>query len=125
MTGTNDKALTVARAYFDAMARKDVDAIVALSADDVVCISPVGRLGGVQAFSDFQTGFAKMIKSLKLLAAFGEGEQAVIVYEADTYPVANAIVAEYIMIKDGKIASTNVIYDGAPFAAYLATVQPH
>ena len=79
----------------------------------------------MQAFSDFQTGFAKMIKSLKLLAAFGEGEQAVIVYEADTYPVANAIVAEYIMIKDGKIASTNVIYDGAPFAAYLATVQPH
>ncbi|WP_214474453.1 nuclear transport factor 2 family protein [Mesorhizobium sp. dw_380] len=125
MTGTNGKAMTIAQAYFDAMSNKNADQIVSISANDVVCISPVGELQGVQAFRSFQEGFASMIKALTLLAAFGDDEHAVIVYNAETYPVPSAVVAEHVVIKNGKIASTTVIYDGMPFAEYLKTVQPH
>ncbi|MBZ9720487.1 nuclear transport factor 2 family protein [Mesorhizobium sp. AD1-1] len=125
MTGTNGKALAIAQAYFEAMANKDAGNIVSISAEDVACISPVGELQGVQAFRGFQEGFAKMIKKLTLLAAFGDDEHAVIVYDAETYSVPNAIVAEHIIVKHGKIASTTVIYDGTPFAEYMKTVQPH
>ena len=125
MNRTNDKAVTVANAYFDAMAAKDVDTIISLCADDVVCTSPVGELQGALAFRGFQEGFAKMIKKLTPVAIFGDDEHAVVVYNSETYPVPHAIVAEHITLNDGKIASTTVIYDGTPFAAYLKTVQPH
>lgn len=125
MTGTHGKALTIARTYFDAMANKDVDGIMSVAADDVVCTSPVGKLTGAQAFRGFQDGFSKMIKKLTLVAAFGDDQHAVIVYESETQPVPNAIVAEYVTVKNGKIASTEVIYDATPFAAYMATAKPH
>ena len=94
-------------------------------AEDVTCTSPVGELQGVQAFRGFQEGFAKMIKKLTLIAAFGDDEHAVIVYNSETYPVPNAIVAEHIAVKNGKLASTTVIYDGTPFAEYMKTARPH
>jgi ketosteroid isomerase-like protein len=124
-TQSNAKALQIARTYVEAIASKDVDTIVSVSADDVVCTSPIGRITGTQKFREFQAGFARMIKSVTLLAAYGDDEQAVVVYNADTQPVANAIVAELLKVKNGKIASTEVIYDAAPFAAFMATVQPH
>jgi len=125
MAGTNSKALTIAQAYFDAMADKDADKIAAMSAEDVTCTSPVGELQGVQAFRGFQEGFAKMIKKLTLVAAFGDDEHAVIIYNSETYPVPNAVVAEHIAVKNGKLASTTVIYDGTPFAEYMKTARPH
>ena len=125
MTEHNGKALAVARTYFDAMASKDADKIVSISADDIVCTSPIGELKGTAAFRGFQEGFSKMIKKLTLLAAFGDDAEAVIIYNAETHPVPNSIVAEHLAVKNGKIASTRVIYDATPFAAYMATVQPH
>jgi hypothetical protein len=120
---TNAKALMIARTYIDAIATKDVEKIMSVVADNVICNSPVGQLGGAAAFRGFQEGFAKMLKKLTVIAAFGDDEQAVVVYDAETYPVASAIVAEHIIVKNGKIASARVIYDATPFAAYMAT-QP-
>ncbi|MCS3446888.1 MULTISPECIES: nuclear transport factor 2 family protein [Bradyrhizobium] len=125
MTERNGKALAVAHTYFDAMASRDADKIVSISADDIVCNSPRGELNGSAAFRGFHEGFSRMIKKLTLLAAFGDDAEAVIVYDADTHPVANAIVAEHLTVENGKIASTRVIYDATAFAAYAATVQPH
>jgi hypothetical protein len=122
---TNTKALTIARTYFDGMANKDVDTIMSVASADIVCTSPIGQTVGAAAFRGFQEGFGRMIKKLTLVAAFGDGEHAVIVYESETHPVPHAIVAEHLTIEDGKVATTTVIYDATPFAAYMATVQPH
>jgi hypothetical protein len=125
MADDKGKALMIARTYFDAMAHKQVDKIISVSAADVVCTSPVGRLHGAQAFRGFQEGFARMIKKLTLIAAFGDDHEAVIVYECETHPVPRAMVTEHIIVKNAKIASTTVIYDGTPFAEYMKTAQPH
>ena len=125
MATNQGKALTIAQTYFDAMANRDVDKIISVSTDDVICTSPLGQLRGAQSFRGFQEGFAKMIKKLTLVAAFGDDDKAVIVYDAETHPVASAITSEYIVVKDGKIASTSVIFDATPFAAYMATARPH
>jgi hypothetical protein len=125
MAHNNGVALTVARSYVEAISQCDVDKIMSLSADDVVCVSPIGRLEGAAKFREFHDGFARMIKKVTLLAAFGDDDQAVVVYDADTHPVPNAITAEHIRVMNGKIVSTRVIYDATPFAAYMATVKPH
>lgn len=125
MANNNEQALIIAREYFDAMEKKDVEKITALSSDDIVCESPVGSLKGIQAFRGFQEGFARMIIKLTLVAAFGDDKHAVIVYVSDTHPVKDAYVTEYITVENGKMVSTRVIYDGQPFAAYLSTQQKH
>jgi SnoaL-like domain len=125
MTDTKPKALAVAQTYVNAIANKNVDAILAVSADGVVCTSPMGRTTGTQKFREFHDGFARMIKKITVLAAYGGDEQAVIVYNAETHPVASAVTAELIKVENGKIVSTDVIYDATPFAAYMATAKPH
>jgi hypothetical protein len=51
MTETNHKALAIAQTYVNAIAKKNVDAMIAVSADGVVCTPPLGRITGTQKFS--------------------------------------------------------------------------
>ncbi|ARM92416.1 NTF2 domain-containing protein (plasmid) [Rhizobium sp. CIAT894] len=125
MAAANGRALALAHTYFDAMTSKDIDTIASIVAEDVVCTSPLGELQGAQAFRGFQEGFARMIEKLTLVAAFGDDEHAVIIYLSQTHPVPSAIVAEHLTVRDGKLASTTVMYDATPFAEYMKTVRPH
>ena len=125
MPSTNPIPISVARAYFDAMANKNVEDVLALCDNSITCDSPLGHLDGIEGFRGFQEGFARMIERLKLKAVCADNEQAVVVYVADTLPVKGAFVAEYLTISEGKITSARVIYDGTPFAKYAASVQPH
>ncbi|MBR0751601.1 nuclear transport factor 2 family protein [Bradyrhizobium jicamae] len=122
---TDHTALATARIYVEAIVDKDVERIISLSADDVVCTSPIGRIVGTQAFRGFHGGFARMLKKVTVLAAYGDADQAIVVYSAETHPVPSSVVAELIKVRNGKIASTDVIYDATPFAAYMATARPH
>jgi len=125
MSKTNGKAQAIAQTYVNAIANKDIDAIISISTDDVICSSPIGKLNGAETFRGFQDGFARMLTNVTILAVYGDDDQAVVVYDAETHPVPHAIVAELIKVRDGKLASTEVIYDSAPFAEFMKTVQPH
>ena len=57
-TQSSGKALQIAKTYVEAIARKDVDTIISVAADDVVCTSPIGRIVGTPKFREFQDGFA-------------------------------------------------------------------
>ena len=46
MTEINGTALAIARTYVDAIANKDVDKIMSISAEDIGCMSPLGQIGG-------------------------------------------------------------------------------
>lgn len=122
---TTGKALEIARTYVKAIADKDVDTILSISTNDVVCTSPIGQTTGTESFRAFHEGFARMITNLTVLAVHGDDKQAVVVYDVETHAVAHAVVAELIKVKDGGLACTDVIYDATPFAAYMATVQQH
>ncbi|MDA9399361.1 nuclear transport factor 2 family protein [Bradyrhizobium sp. CCBAU 45389] len=123
-TQSSGEAVQIANTYIEAIARKDVDTVISISADDIVCTSPRGRIVGTSKFREFHDGFARMLRKVTLLAIYGDDQQAIVVYSADTHPIAGAMVAEFFKVRDGKIASTEVIYDAAPFSAYAATVQP-
>jgi hypothetical protein len=122
---TTANALEIARVYVEAIANKDVETILSISADDVVCTSPIGQTTGLERFRAFHEGFARMINKLTVLAVHGDDKQAVVVYDVQTHPVPHAVTAELIKVEDGKLASTDVIYDATPFAGYMATVRPH
>jgi len=110
-------ALDVALAYFHAWTGHDLDKAMEYVADDIVCDAPAGRLEGAAAYRGFMDPFIQMLTGSELLAAFGDGEKAVVVYDTETVLVSSAPAAECVTVRGGKIAYSRFIFDRAPFDA--------
>ena len=120
MTETASPALRVALAYYQAWTSHDLDTAMAYVADDIVCDAPPGRLQGAAAYRGFMAPFTQILKRTEMIAAFGDGDTAVIVYDTETVPVPSAPAAECVTVRDGKIAYSRFIFDRAPFDAARA-----
>jgi ketosteroid isomerase-like protein len=115
-------ALRIALAYYEAWTTHDLDRAMTYIADDIVCDAPAGRLEGAQAYRGFMAPFVQILTAAELIGAFGDEEQAIIVYDTRTVPVASAPAAECVTVKNGKIVSSRFIFDRLPFdAAQWAT----
>jgi hypothetical protein len=117
MTEPISPALDVALAYFHAWTGHDLDKAMSYIADDIVCDAPAGRLEGAAAYRDFMGPFVQILTGSELVAAFGEDEKAVVMYDTETLPVKSAPGAECVTVKDGKIIRSLFIFDRAPFDA--------
>jgi hypothetical protein len=49
-----------------------------------------------------------------LIAAFGDQEKAVVIYDTETVPFKEAPGAECVTVKDGKITHMRIIFDRLP-----------
>jgi hypothetical protein len=110
-------ALSVALDYYHAWTGKDVDRAMTYVADDIVCEAPTGRIEGLEAFRQFMGPFAQMLTSSELIAAFGDDETAVLVYNPHTTLVEDAPSAERFIVEDGRIVHSLLIFDRTPFDA--------
>jgi ketosteroid isomerase-like protein len=117
MTESTSPALEVALAYFQAWTGHDLDKAMEYVADDMVCDAPAGRLEGAAAFRGFMGPFVQILTGSQLIAAFGNDEQAVVVYDTKTVPVKTAPAAECVTVREGKITYSRFIFDRAPFDA--------
>jgi hypothetical protein len=61
--------------------------------------------------------FVEILVRAELLAAFGDDEKALVMYDTQTVPVKSAPGAEYVIVKEGKIAYSRFVFDRAPFEA--------
>jgi len=59
----------------------------------------------------------QIVTGSKLIAAFGDDETALVMYDTETVPVKSAPGAEYVTVKDDKITYSRFIFDRAPFDA--------
>lgn len=84
-------------------------------AGDIVCQAPSGRLAGAEAFRGFMGPFAQILTRASLVAAFGDQEKAVVMYDTDTVLVTDAPGAECVTVKNGKITHMRIIFDRLPF----------
>jgi ketosteroid isomerase-like protein len=117
MTEKTSTALRVAMAYHRAWTGKDLDRAMAYIADDVVCDAPAGRLEGAEAYRAFMAPFVRMLIGADLLAAFGDEERAVVMYDTETAAVKSGPAAECVTVRDGKITYSRFVFDRVPFAA--------
>jgi ketosteroid isomerase-like protein len=117
LTETPSRALQVALAYYEAWTSKDVDRAMTYISDDVVCDAPTGRIEGIDAYRAFMGPFTKILKSAQLIAAFGDDETAMVMYDIETVPVQSAPGAECVTVRDGKIVRSRFVFDRAPFQA--------
>ena len=96
-------------------------------APGIVCQTPCGPvvlfasshfgwlLVGADAFRGFLGPFSRILTRSELIAAFGDGRTAVLIY--DTVAVQNAPAAEYLTVTNGKITRMRILFDRAPFDA--------
>jgi len=121
MTDTTSPALRTALAYYQAWTSHDLDEAMSYIADDIVCDAPAGRLRGAEAYRGFMGPFIQILTGSKMIAAYGDDETALIMYDTETLPVASAPAAECLTIKDSKIIYSRFVFDRAPFDAARKT----
>ena len=115
MTEQTAEAVRIALAYHEAWTGKDFERAMTYIADDIVCDAPAGRMEGAAAYRAFMGPFVQILLSSRLIAAFGDGEQAVVVYDTETVPVKSGPGAEAVTVRDGKIVYSRFIFDRLPF----------
>ena len=113
----NSPALRVAMAFYQAWTGKDLDRAMSYVSDDIVCEAPPRRIEGIEQYRAFWAPFLQIFTKADVIAAFGDGETALLMYDAHTTPVASALTAEWFTTKDGKISRNRIIFDRVPFQA--------
>ncbi len=117
MTESTSPALAVALAYYQAWTSQDLEEAMSYIADDIVCDAPAGRLEGAAAYREFMGPFVQILIGSELVAAFGDDEKAVVMYDTETVPVKSAPGAECVTVQDGRITYSLFVFDRAPFDA--------
>ena len=117
MTDTTSPALQVALAYYQAWTSHDLEKAMSYIADDIVCDAPAGRLQGAEAYRGFMGPFVQSLTGSTMIAAFGDDETALVMYDTETVPVKSAPGAECVTVRNGKITYSRFIFDRAPFNA--------
>jgi len=109
------RALQIALAYHEAWSSKDMDRAMTYIADDIVCDAPAGRIEGADGYRAFMGGFVQILHSTTMIAAFGDDEAALVMYDTATVPVPSAPGAECVTVKDDKIVYSRFLFDRLPF----------
>jgi hypothetical protein len=115
VAGGGQAALDTALAYYRAWTSHDFERAMSYIAEGIVCQTPAGRLEGAAAFRGFMGPFVQILTSSSLIAAFGNDQQAVVIYDTDTVPVKDAPGAECVTVQNGKITHMRIIFDRVPF----------
>jgi len=110
-------ALQVALAYHQAWTSKDLDQAMNYISEDISCDAPAGRIEGAEAYRAFMAPFVQILADAHMIAAFGDEDTALVMYDTKTVPVKSAPGAECVTVKDGKITHSRFLFDRAPFEA--------
>ena len=123
MTENPSPALRVALAYFDAWTSKDLERAMSCFAENIICDAPAGRIEGTDAYRAFIGPFTQILIEAHVIAAFGDEETALVMYDTKTVPVESAPGAECVTVHDGKITYSRFLFDRAPFEAARAAAS--
>jgi ketosteroid isomerase-like protein len=113
--------IDIARAFEAAWQAKDLERARSYLADRVLFDSPFGHVDTAEAVMEQYTGFAQAVTgTAREIAAFGDGESALIMSEVPTSLFGNVVSAAHYVVRDGKITSETIVYD----ATAAKTQQP-
>jgi hypothetical protein len=124
MIETHNPALETALAYHQAWTNHDFERAMGYIHQHIVCQAPAGTVSGAEAFRAFMGPFSQIVNRTELIAAYGDDTVAVLMYDSDTVPVADAPAAERLTVIDGKITHMRIIFDRQPFTAARQAAAP-
>jgi len=116
-TGMTHQPVDIAVAYLEAFGRQDMTAAARFIAEDITFESPRVTLTGVEPYLAAVGEFAKAVTSVEIIAAFGDGDRALVLYDMKTGPFGTIRAADYFVVRDGKIISEVLVFDTKPLGS--------
>lgn len=110
-------ALEVARAYYQAWTGRDFAAARRLLALDLQTEVPINSYAGREDFADAVARFGSLAERVDLLAEFGSGEQALLLYDMHLPQLGQFRVTEHFTVADGLIRRIRQVHDTAALRA--------
>ena len=98
-------------AFTQAWTSHNMTAAASYIAEDVVYEGPVNHLTGAGAYLQALDRFAQAVTDLDIVAAFGDDEQAVIMYQVSTSPFGTLTCGERVTVRNGKIETDLLAFD--------------
>jgi ketosteroid isomerase-like protein len=114
----------VAVAYLEAWAGGDMTTVADHLAEDVSFEGPMAQATGAGAVLDAISGSAEMVTELKILAATGDDEQAIVMYDMVTAAFGTLRAAEHLVVSDGKIHASTLVFDTYPLRSAPSARAP-
>lgn len=105
------RPVDVARAFVEAFGRRDMAAVARYVADDIAFESPRAKANGAEGFLEAAGQFAQIVTRIDVIAAFGDNERALIMYDMETGPFGTLRAADHLVIRDGRIHEDTLVFD--------------
>lgn len=104
-------ALDVARAYHAAWTHRDFDVARGYLAENLSTEVPLNSHAGRDDFAEAVARFGALADRVDLLAEFGHGDQALLLYDMYTQPVGLLRIAEHFTVDNGQIRRIRRVHD--------------
>ncbi len=112
---TTDNARDVVDRYFAAMKAKDFATLRTLVHDDVVFKGALGATNGAEEYINGLQGMMAAMTGMERTVAFTEGENVCQIYDLTlAEPPVMLSIAQWLTVRDGKIATLRVYFDPRP-----------
>jgi ketosteroid isomerase-like protein len=108
---TQAMPLDIAIAFTQAWTGHDVPKAAEYVSEDVVFEGPLAQTTGSAAYLKALMGLARDVTGFKMLAAFGDGDQALLMYDLTTRSYGNLTCAKLITVRNGKIERDKLTFD--------------
>ena len=106
----------IARAYYTAMAEKNIAGLEKFLDEDVEFIAPLATVCGKELFLERVREFFATRATITIRSAFGSYDQGVVVFSLEyPQPIGRVEAAALLNIEDGLITKIELFYDGRLF----------
>lgn len=72
---------------------------------------------GIDQYRPFLANFVPLVTGYEMIAALGNNDTAVLVYDLHTTAVNSGLTCECFTVKDGQITRNRLIFDQTPYTA--------
>ncbi|MGV3615364.1 MAG: nuclear transport factor 2 family protein [Fimbriimonas sp.] len=103
--------LDVALAFTHAWTAHDLATAARYVAEDVVFDGPLQQSTGSGPYLEGLTRLSEAVKGIEILAAFGDEERALLMYNLHTAPFGKLTCAKLLEIRDGRIHKDTLAFD--------------
>jgi ketosteroid isomerase-like protein len=118
-TQTTSDTREIVDRYYEAWGNKDVPAVRSLLHDDLSFKGPIDTFDNADAYVTSIQQLFPIVRAVEPRKVFVDGQDACTVYDLVTAtPAGTAPVAEWVTVKDGKIAAIRVFFDARPFVPH-------
>jgi hypothetical protein len=112
----NQNNMAIAKTFYTSFGEKNVETMGKYLHSDVQLITPLSKLQGKEVYLEAAKSFMAFFNSLTIRAIFGEGDQAVVVYDLECPGgIGKTSGVALMTFQEGLITRNELFHDTAPF----------